>query len=485
MRKGILVVTLAALMALMASAATYAATLSANGYLGFRTVFAKFGDEDSKYEFRAQQRTYGNIYVRGSSGPVSATFRFYLRGAGTDAWRDMSGSGLGGNFGNALFHEAYADYKGAIVPGLVEGTLRAGRFVINENDWIGRFERREGLRLSGVQVGPANLSLVSFWPASPTATNTINNVTAVKAQGNLDIVDLTAMVVTHTRFGDNDNDHRTIDYVLSATATPIRDLEVTADFASNGKSKASTEDAALAWKVGGELSTIPNLTLRASTWSTDSEFRPAYYRRVATENLTMDRTYTSTTQTNAAAGGGYSWGDPWMETGFSIGATTTQAGLPIEVDFKTGTIFKDNLPGAVGVNAPFAGKSMTVVSAATKIAEIDTKLSVTTIEDLDQPVIDVVGSRKVAVGFLGGDVDLRGTLRLQDLNGDDDPRYAVDAIWSAPNRVVIGLHYANYDRYLDWNHNWSNANLSEGFDIGESGKADGFAITAGYILNQF
>lgn len=482
MRRSVLVLGLAFLMALALSAVTYAANITGNGYIGFRTVFAQFGDDN--YEFKAQRRAYGNIYLRGSKGPVSANFRYYLQQNGTDGWRDMNGSGLG-TMGNASFLDAYADYKGAIIPGLIEGTtLTVGRFVINENDWIGRFERREGMRLSGLKLGPAELTLVSFWPGStPSLPNPTSypqyqqpdNTTAVKVTGSVDIVDLEAMVVSQTKFNDPDKEESKMDFFVGASATPIRNLTVGAELASNGKTKKSGDDPALAWKVTGELATISNLTLRGSLWYTDSEFRPTYPRFQWAENLTFARSITTSWDRS-----GYAWGDLWMENGFSVGAETVQAGIPLDVEFRMGTIFESNVPG-VG-NAAFAGKGMTVVSAGTEIAKVKADVKLTMIEDKDDPVIDVIGSRSFRVGFLGGNVNLRGTLRL---HGEEDPEYAGDLTWSAPNGVVIGLHYASYDRGTNWNHNANANDLSEGFNIGKSGEADGFAITMGYQLNAF
>lgn len=481
MKRLSLILSLAVLMALAVAAAAVAATISASGNLGYRMAYATFDDSDEKYELRSQWRYYTNLYFRGSKGPVSANVRYYLRSYsvwtdndsgkaptnGTDGWVDTRQrtrlAGLDTVAGDML--EAYLDFKGAIIPGLPEGTLRIGRFSTNQNNWIGNFSRRDAIMLSGVKVGPANLVLYHGWR---TKDNDKNRVTAVKATGKVDIVDLTAVYVAQSVYGNEDASRA--DFMVGASASPIKDLKVSVEVASNGTPKSSNDDARLGWKVNGELSSIPNLKLRASTWSTDPAFDATYKHNTNRESLLWD--YANSSRPTA-------FGDPWIQQGFSVGVTTTQAGLPFDVDIKTGKLFDGTTGASSGVPSALRGENMMVVNVGTTVAQVKTDVAVTMIGEND-PVIDVLTTRALDVGFLGGKVNLRGNVRMQ---GDEDTQFGADATWNAPNGLVLGVHYANYDRGTDWNHNRSSANLSEGFNIGKAGEADGFAITAGYLLS--
>lgn len=472
MRRLTLILSLATLMALLVSAAAFAANISVSSVIGFRTVFGESSKSDlDAYEFKAQRRLYSSMYFRGSKGPVSATVRYYiqsLRGSSaTDGWVDLDSSNWGSlSLANSDLVDAYLDFKGEIIPGLPGGTLRIGRFSTNQNGWIADFSRRNAVMLSGVKLGPATLT---FYQAMK-GTNT--RATMVKATGKIDIVDLTAVYVGHSNLASDTtkkNEART-DLLFGATVTPNRDMKITAEVATNGKEASLDQDPAMAWKVSGELNSIPNFKLRASTWSTDTDFRPDHFARLSVENLRA-----RTIETGGARPGSM-WGDPWMETGFSVGVTTTQVGLPFDVDVKIGTIFESNVPGSG--NGAYAGEEMIVASVGTTVAQIKTNATVTMIGDHD-PVIDLVGERSVRVGLLNGNVNLRGIVRLID----EDTNFAADAIWDAPNGLKLGLHYANYDRGTNWNHNTTTNDLSEGIDVGKAGKADGFSITAGYQLS--
>lgn len=467
-------------------AAHAAADLTVTGDLSFRTAIGN--DADEKLKLQGNWRTRANLDLRAGSNAVSFYARYRAR---TQDWLNFGQGSFGSSAVFVDLLDAYLDFTGPVVKGVADDLkLRVGRWdddVVNWAGnvglWIGDLGRNEAVRAL-VGVGPASVGLYHAW------LNANERLVAASARATVDVVELSGAYVGYSNPAASNPDERSnADYAVAATVKPANGISVTAEYAVNGERKRMANvywaDSANAWKVSGTLSTIPNLTLRASVWSTDDEFRPVYRRLNSYESLDMDRKWTDGNSRASSA-----WGDPWMATGFSIGATTTQAGLPIDVSFKSGTIFENNLPvlvedgikaiGGNGGSTPdyssYLGKGMYVLGLGTTIAQVKANLTYTNIED-HKPVIDLVGSRAFAVDALGGDVTLKGTVRLQE---DKDTAFAVDAMWSAPTGLRLGLHYANYDRVLDWGHNNSESEYWEGVNIGAPGKADGFAITAGY-----
>lgn len=453
MRKLVLSLSLALVLALTLSVSAFAAAdLSATGDVSFRTAIAE--NNEGEFEFQGNWRTRANLIFKATRNNISASVQYRLR---TTGFVPLQNTGAIGAWTNDVL-EGWLDVKGAFLPGTPDVNLRVGRFVGDENRLIGYFDRRDGVLLSGLNVGPATLSFYHGW-ITPTYDDDKNltsrkTVWSVKGTTKIDVVDLTGIYVAHRDFVNEDA--ASADYMVQANITPASGVKAGVEFANNGANEASY------WKVSGELGTIDNLKLRAATWSTDNNFAPAYVHNTNREKLTMDRTWVGRPTLLA---------DPWIAKGFSIGASTTQAGLPIDVDFKSGTTFD------IANAAPHRDEDINVLSVGTTIAEIKTGLTYTKIADHD-PVIDLTGTRTLASSILGGNVTLKGTVRFQD----DESKFATDATWRAPNGLMIGLHYANYDRKLDWDHNNSNDDLSEGIDIGKPGEADGFAITVGHIL---
>ena len=495
-------------MALALPMAAYAAAdVSVRGELSFRAALGEDSDPDTNaYRLQGNWRTRAYLDFTTSRGAASFYARYRARTA------DWAKFGEGSFSGSAVFVDlldAYVDFKGPVIKGVAEDLqIRVGRWDDNVGNWagdvgrwIGDIPRYDGV-LARFGVGPASVGLYHAW------VNANERIVAASARATVDIVELSGAYVGWSTLSSSvpSDERSNADFAVAATVKPADGITVTAEYAVNGERKevahpTSTSpgavqidwgDQASAWKVSGTLATIPNLTLRASVWSTDDDFRPVYRQLASQESLDFDRTWTY-----GESRSGSSWGDPWMKTGFSIGASTTQAGLPIDVSFKSGKIFEDNLPGWVemglqaiheqGVDvrawrpdySSYLGKSMYVVGVGTTIAQVRTNLTYSSIED-HKPVIDLTASRALPVDVLGGNVTLKGTVRFVE---DRDTAYAVDATWSAPNGLYLGAHYANYDRVLDWGHNNSADNYWEGVDVGVPGKADGFAITAGYNLS--
>ncbi len=486
MKKMKLALIMVLAMSLAIPMAAYAAAdVSVTGDLTFRSAFGQNEDED--WALMGNWRTRANLDLRAGNDTVSAYARYRLRHAN---FLNFGENNFGTNDAFMDLLDAYVDVQGPVLSGVSESTLRIGRFDDEINSWIGDLGRREAARAQ-FDLGPASVHAYHGW------LNADQRLMGISASATVDIVELSG---AYLAFRDNDpaaiaaGQDANADYAVAATVTPSEGVSVTAEYANNGERKQTNGtvwgDSAGAWKISGELATIDNLTLRASTWSTDDDFRPVYRKYAVKESLLMDRRWT-----DDASRGGADWGDFYMATGFSVGASTVQGGLPIDVDFRSGTIFEDNLPvqlelgnpalGApakVSLGAPeyasYYGKAMNVLGVGTTISEIDLGLTYTSIEDHDA-VTDLSASRVLPVAALGGDVTLKGNVRLQG----DDTNFGADATWAAPNGLTLGLHYANYDRVLDWGHNNSEDNLSEGVNLGVPGEADGFGVTAGYQLN--
>lgn len=474
-------------LALMAPAAF--AQLSAVGHITVRTALA----EDSEGDFRLQGNARGRLNLRYNNtnrDNVSARFEIRLRHTHFRPFGDGPLSGKDGD--RPELYEAYLTHKGAWIPGLPETTTTVGRFSANLNDWVGNFDRRDGIRVTGLDFGPASFSLYHGWE------NANRTLTGIAGSAKIDIVELKGAVSLFRDYATSNKDQeRNTDYAVGATVKPANGISLNAEYASNGpryrKAHDNTDwkpggESSSAWKVGGELATIANLTLRASTWSTADDFRPIHRTFQTVEHIALNHVWTDSNSRPGRA-----WGDPWMKQGFSVGASTTQAGLPIDVSFKSGKIFEANLPNRIKTgdsplggtssvssadNDAIAGKNMNVIDVGTKIANIDLGLTYRNIEDFDT-ITDIKAKHVWRGSPLGGDVTLTGVVRLRS-DKDADTEYAADAVWKAPNGLTLGLHYANYDRLLDWNHNNSADNLAEGVNIGKPGDKDGFAITAGY-----
>jgi len=484
--KLVLIVVLA--MSLAIPMVAYAAAdVEVTGDLTFRSVLGQHDDEN--YELMGNWRTRANLNLRAGNDTVSAFAQYRLRHANFVNFGENS-FGTSDAFMDLL--DAYVDVKGPVIPSFTGTTFRIGRFDDEINSWIGDLGRREAIRAQ-FELGPAGIHAYHGW------LNADERLVGISAKAAIDVVELNGAYLAHQDEdpdGDplTDDGRTSADYAIGATIKPSEGVSVTAEYAVNGPRKQTDStvwgDDASAWKISGQLATFDNLTLRASTWSTDDDFRPVYRKYAVKESLKMDRRWT-----DDGSRGGADWGDFYMAKGFSVGVSTVQGGLPFDVDFRSGTIFEDNLPvryelGNPALGAPprenlgdadyadYYGRAMNVVSVGTTVAEIGLGVTYTKIDGHD-PVTDVSATRVFAIDAIGGDVTVKGNVRLKD----DDTNFGADATWKSPNGLTLGLHYANYDRVLDWGHNNSEDNLSEGVNIGAPGEADGFAVTAGYQLN--
>lgn len=438
MKKLSIIVSVMMIMALAVPA--FAAELDLGGKTVLRSVYGE--DAAGNYAFQGDGEVDIDLKLNTDNDAITGGATYRLRiGSPTQ----LGSTGFSGTAGQDLL-EAWIQTEGAFVPGMPEVTTKLGRFSTNQNTWVGNFGRRDAVLVSDMNLGAASLNLYHGWP------NTTDTIAAVSGSANVDVVELGGIVVSHGPAAS-----KSLDYAVSAGVNPAEGVGVDVEYASDGVNNDT------AWKLSGELATIENFDLNAAVWSTGQNFMPTYRSNASKEDLEMDRTWTSRPS---------AWGDAWIQSGFSVGASTTQGGLPLDVTYKSGTIFNNG-----SVAAQYQAQNMMSFGVGTTLAEIDTDVIYTKVAN-DDAVIDVIGSKTLPVSALGADLDLTGRVRMQGGNTN----FATDAIWTAPNGIVLGLHYANYDRVMDWNHNFSNANLSEGLDIGQTGQADGFAVTAGYSL---
>jgi len=444
------------LLLVMALAMPAYAALNIKGKIAARTALA----ENANEEFQFQGQGEVDFYISGnvSNGPVRADINYEFR---TGGWGALGSSGNNGFSGTDTSDanrvlDAYLTFTGPYLPGGKNLTTRIGRFnnnvTANGLGIIGNMGRRDWLRISGIGLGPATLQLHYGYES------TTKTIAAIDGTANIDVLTISGMVV-RTDANINTQNNEDTDYAVRVVAKPTSDISLQVDYAVDGQ--AGGADPYTAWSVGGTLSSIENLTLTAKTWTTADEFLPEWRQNNGNyETLLRDRR-TPDRQANI--------GDPYIAKGFSVGVDTVQAGLPIKASVKTGTVF-----GAAGLPAAqvaYAGKKITVLDASTTIAQFGVALQYTTIQDFD-PVTDVIVTRKFP-GLFVGDVDTRVAVRFG--NGSD-PEYSADATWKAPNGLNLGLHYANYDRLVDekGTTGWFGPN------IGATGKADGFAISAEY-----
>lgn len=338
---------------------------------------------------------------------------------------------------------AYVEATGALIKGGSDITTKLGSLAPSYNDWVGDITndnqtRIDGLELSGIDLGAASLTSFYGW-----LTNG-DTLSVLSANGSLDVIDVNGVYVSEKGATAPSND-----YAVSASASPADGVSLSATFAGNGANNAS------AYKVGGELTTMPNLTLGANVWSTAAAFAPMW------ANHTDDDPAEATTAFTAD------------QKGYELTAETTQSGVDLSTSYKSWT-------DAAGNNA----KTKTVVSGATTVSETDLSAKVTmeTAKDTKIEVTakksfgDINGSYKLTsqggtnTHEIGADttvntpiadgVKLAGTVEL----GGGTTDYGVDASWTAPNGINLGVGYANFDRTDDWAGGYDVTNDANGAD---------------------
>src|SRR5690606_9290358 len=123
-----------------------------------------------------------------------------------------------------------------------------------------------GIEVSGIDLGVGGLSIlaarsgagdVAWYPGGDRPAR----IFSVSGSADIDVVNVKATMVNTTDASDPALPVHT-DFAVETSVNPVDGLSLTADFASDGLSKEN------AYRVGATLSTLPSVTLNASTWST-------------------------------------------------------------------------------------------------------------------------------------------------------------------------------------------------------------------------
>ena len=209
-------------------------------------------------------------------------------------------SAAGGDDGSPLAKEnpiklkvdtAYIEANGAWLEGTPDVTTKIGRFGTNYSDWVANIGDRDGVELSNVESRPRLRGRALCWvndspfsedylfrrpefdeddlvidPFIDAEANFDWRIMAVKASGELDVVNVSGVYVMTV--AEDDKDRSLSDYAVTASVTPVDGLKLDATFAGTnyqGLSAPIGDEKGTGYKVAAELSTVPNLTLSASS----------------------------------------------------------------------------------------------------------------------------------------------------------------------------------------------------------------------------
>jgi hypothetical protein len=330
-------------------------------------------------------------------------------------------------------NSAYLQTEGAWFKNGPAVTTSIGRFANNVSDWVGNFGARDAVRVSGLDLGAT--SLAGYYAFVNHATDDVR-IRALSGSANLDVVELSGAFVTTI---DADVAANTFsDYVVVAGVTPADGVKATFAYASDGSNDAT------AYKLNTSLETIPNLKFGFDYWSTATAFSPVYARYADDKPVAfMHRTWDHPTKTGNGS------------IGYKLSASMTQSGLDLSGSHQNetlgdGTALITTTIGSVGttvsdttLKATLTAKSdeansKLVASAARTFGNVEGSYELTsthaaTIEHRIKATTTVNTAFADAVA-LSGAVALVGGASNADL----------DAGWTAPNGIDLGLHFANY-----------------------------------------
>lgn len=365
---------------------------------------------------------------------------------------------------------AYIEATGAWLKGGSDVTTKLGTLKASYNDWVADLSNDtttqiDAVEVSGIDLGAASLTGFYGW-LNPAVTGRDGTVSALSASGSLDIVDVSGVYVSET---DATGANVSTDYAVEASAMPAEGVSLSAAFAGHGASSTS------AYKVEGELSTMPNITVGASAWSAAAGFAPMW------ANHKDDDLAKETTAFTAD------------EKGYELSASTSQSGVDLGLTYTSTT----DAAGTAG-----SAKTVTEVTAETVVSETDLSATVTMDSSATATKIELEASRNF--GDIYGSYKLvsQGATNTHTIAAEttiDTPiadgmmvgghvvldgattNFGADANWKAPNGITLGLGYANYDRDDDWFDNYKDEDAWSGAYAvtDDANGADGFTITAG------
>lgn len=445
--------------------------LAAPAFAGINTDITGSVTGKVRYDQQSGFTTYGKTEAKvtmsaGSEGNIKAVVNLGGTTAKSEGAFGGDSSPFIGNTNVLLkVDSAWIESTGAWIQGGPDVVTKIGSLNPNYSNWIADFGNTTYPRIDAVEVSQLDLGGLSLtglmgWYDNDTATASVDthSINALALNGGLDVVDLGVVYVVETEVASKTN--ISTDYAVTAGIDPADGVSVDATFASNGANNAT------AYKVSGELATVPNVTFTASAWSAAANFDPAWANRKDDKLTEAPTAFTKD------------------QIGYQVGVETTQSGLDLSASYKNTT--KADKTGPV---------TETKVGAATTVSETDLSADVTM--NSTWANTKIVASAKRSFGNVNGsytltlndggaagtkheiaadttvDTPLADGVKLEGkviLDGSTT-NFGGDATWTAPNGVILGLSYANYDRGDSWPGGYNVTNDANG--------ADGFAAHAG------
>lgn len=386
------------------------------------------------------------VLTAGSEGNFKAVLDIAAWKAKADE-QLFSGKPFSASFDNPAINSAYIQATGAWIKGMPDTVTKVGRFATAYSDWVAKFRTNNGIEVSGIDLGVGGLSIlaarsgagdVAWYPGGDRPAR----IFSVSGSADIDVVNVKATMVNTTDASDPALPVHT-DFAVETSVNPVDGLSLTADFASDGLSKEN------AYRVGATLSTLPSVTLNASTWSTGENFDPVWSARKDDKPDEERAKYTKD------------------QKGFEVGASTTQSGIDLGVKYNSTTKFDGT--DRVNTTTFTAG---TVVSETTLSGEVVMKSNEANAKIKASAERDFSGVNGKYTLEIGHDKKVKHTINASTtidtpiadgvnlgarviLEQGQNARFGVGASWQAPNGVNLLVDYANYDRVKDqdgWGH---------------------------------
>lgn len=483
MRKYTILLSLALVALLAVGAAAQSINTTVTGKVG---VYGQYDQED---HFTARGLLYARLAISNVRGVnVEVDFgNVAEHGRSNEADRRSWSS-----FGNDLFapteplnlniEAARVIVEGAYWPGGPEVKTTIGRQRINWNSVVASDSNNSRLRGNAFLVEGLDLGGIALDFAHMYQLDQPDRVNLLRARANLDVVDLTGIVVG--REDTVDPAERAMDLAVLAKVEPADGISVDGIVARDGQSEE------LHYRLNATLETIENFTLKGSFWSTGEDFNPRYrHHNWADSELT--KTNNSGVRQDEA-------------TAFSVTAETTQGGIDLSATFASAGKHSD---------ANYR-RSFLEVGAETKVQDFDvsatyeltqetgsndnSKITLGLGTDLasvrvdyegvietDKDMVNSIAAKTTIDTVIAEGINLSGKVTLDPNDADFETRIEADAEWRAPNGIGLGLHYANYNRAFRLNKGNTDTLRHNGVSVikvGDDSEADGFYVTASYVV---
>lgn len=350
---------------------------------------------------------------------------------------------------------AYIETTGSWFKGTAPATTRLGRFGTSINPWIADFGDKDSVRVEGLELGGADMTLYYAWSPAVDADEGRRHLVdglewdvpeshiigAVSADFSIDIVDLTGTYVRTV----SDNDLATsTNYALNAALTPADGIGLELDYVVSDREDLPN-DGNSAWKFTGTLETLPEIGLKAEVWNTGQNFDP-FYPELEGDDDEKEAVKFATDR-----------------KGYKLTLDTTQAGIDFELSYED----VDEVESGDHI------ETVTKLSGSTDIQGTGIKATITNkdIEDNMKFELELTRSFGIVNGLYKLEIDHDSTTThtveadwaMDTFIADDveffvgvelpegkDAQLDLDVAWQAPNGISLGLHYANYDDNDDY-----------------------------------